>query len=75
MSGASGRAVVGVADEGDAAASSAVDESEIPRVVLELGGGHGDVWLVKVPHGELADAITGAVDGEIIGEVVIKVCQ
>jgi hypothetical protein len=56
-------------------AATSVDESEVPRVVLELGASHGDMWLVKVPHGELAAAIQAAIDGEVIGSVVVRVSE
>lgn len=42
-------------------------------VVLDLSQARGDMWLVKIPHGELAEAITDALDNEVIGSVILKV--
>jgi len=43
------------------------------EMVLDLGQQQTDMWLLKVPHGELADALSKAVDNEVLGKVVLKV--
>lgn len=59
----------------DAGGGGAVAEADgvEGEMMLDLGQPRTDMWLVKIPHGELAEAVTNALDNEVIGTIVIKV--